>query len=220
MNRKMAVFILSVLNKSQSPENWKVLAWNGPAKKENEMKYRNIVILLLVAVLLAASVTTTRAAPIISISSTEKYAANPGDYDYTTHGTDWVNETPAKVAFSYKGWGTIARAKTTAGQYWVHIPISYPSVIAGSAMKIKYVEFCAQSTNGAATKPIQMDLWEYPGKFLTVGIAWPADNAKHCFGYTFTTPAWRQDLGISVLLNFANTVDKITLYKAWVRITP
>lgn len=184
------------------------------------MKYRNVIVLFTVSVLLVASATVTRAAPSASIRPAERYAANPGDYDFTSPGTAWVLELPNKTALTYKGWGAIVKAKTAAGQYWVHIPLPYPTVIASSSMKIKYVEFCAQSTNGAGTKPVQMDLWEYPGKFLSVGIAWPADNSKHCFGYTFTTPAWRQDLGISVLLNFANTVDKITLYKAWVRITP
>jgi hypothetical protein len=176
------------------------------------MNYRITTVLLAVALLLVIGASDSHAAPY--------FAASPGDYDFTTHGTDWVNETPGQVAFSYKGWGTTTRAKTTAGQYWVHVPVPFPSRIANSLMKIKFVEFCAQSTNGASTKPVQMDLWEYAGQFASVGIAWPADNAKHCFTYTLPTPAFHQDLGISVKLNFANTTDRITLYKAWVRIIP
>lgn len=176
------------------------------------MNYRVTTALLAVALIFALGVNTGNAAPPV--------VADPGDYDFTTHGTDWVNETPANVALSYKGWGAIARAKTAAGQYWVHIPVPFPSRIANSLMKIKFVEFCAQSTNGANSKPVQMDLWEYPGQFASVGIAWPADNAKHCFTYTLNPAAFHQDLGVSVLLKFANTTDRITLYKAWVRLIP
>ncbi|RJP46430.1 MAG: hypothetical protein C4583_18990 [Anaerolineaceae bacterium] len=176
------------------------------------MNYRVTTILLAVALLFVLGVSSTHAAPY--------FAASPGDYDFGTHGTDWVSESPGKVALTYKGWGAIFRAKTTAGQYWVHVPVPFPTRIANSLMKIKFVEFCAQSTNGASTKPVRMDLWEYSGQFATKNISWPADNAKHCITLTLTTPAFHQGLGISVLLKFANTTDKITMYKAWVRIIP
>jgi hypothetical protein len=176
------------------------------------MNYRITTILLAVALIFAIGVNSSRAAPL--------GAATAGDYDFTTHGTAWVPEIRSKFgAWMPRGWGTVATAKA-AGQYWVHIPVPYPSRIADSLMKIKFVEFCAQSNNGANTKPIQMDLWDYNGKFGSIGIAWPADNAKHCFTYTLVTPTFYQDLGISVLLKFANTTDVITLYKAWVRIIP
>jgi hypothetical protein len=124
------------------------------------------------------------------------------------------------MSLTYRGWGAIAKAKTAAGQYWIHIPVPYPTRIANSLMKIKFVEFCAQSTNGANTKPVRMDLWEYNGMFASVNINWWADNNKHCFTYTLPTPAFHQGMGISVLLKFANTTDRITLYKAWTRLIP
>lgn len=176
------------------------------------MNYRVTTILLAAALILALGVSNTRAAPSL--------VADPGDYDFTNHGTDWVSESPGSIALVFKGWGAVTRAKTAAGDYWVHIPVPFPSRIADSLMKIKFVEFCAQSTNGASTKPTRMDLWEYGGQFASVGIAWPADNNKHCYTYTLSTPTFHQNLGVSVLLHFANTADKITLYKAWVRLIP
>lgn len=176
------------------------------------MNSRVTTMLLAVALIFALGVNTSSAAPPV--------VADPGDYDYGTHGTDWVNETPAKLALTYRGWGAIAKAKTVSGQYWVHTPVPYPTRIANSLMKIKFVEFCAQSTNGANTKPVRMDLWEYNGKFASVNINWWADNNKHCFTYTLPTPTFHQGMGISVLLSFANTTDRITLYKAWTRLIP
>lgn len=184
------------------------------------MKYRNAIILLAVAVLLVASVTATGAAPAASINSDHRYAANPGDYDFSNHGTAWVPEARSQFKlFVPKGWGTVTQAKV-AGQYWVHIPIPHPTFIAGSPMKLKYVEFCAQSTNGAATKPIAWTLWEYPKQVYSPPLSWVANNNAQCIGYSFTTPVFREDLGISVHLNFANATDRITLYKAWARFIP
>ncbi len=185
------------------------------------MNYRVTTILLALTLLLVAGVPATQAAPAASVSLANGYAATAGDYDFTMHGTAWVREvyTFFKV-FNPKGWGMATQAKA-AGSAWVHIPIPYPSRIADSTMKIKYVEFCAKSTNGASTKPVQMDLWEAGGtKFLSVAVAWPAVNTYQCYGYTFSTPAWHQDLGMSLYLTYANATDAITLYKAWVRITP
>lgn len=184
------------------------------------MNYRLTTILLAVALLLILGVGITQASPQTQPPAAEKQVAPAGSYDFTNHGTGWVNEAPMQLQLLFKGWGAVAKAKTTPGSYWVHIPIPYTSALAGSAMKIQYVEFCAQSTNGAVAKPVQMDLWEYAGKFYTQPIAWPADGAKHCIGHVFNPITWRQDLGISVLLSLGNTTDKVTLYKAWVRVFP
>lgn len=184
------------------------------------MKYRFTTIFLAVFLLVILGVGITQAAPQAHPLASEKLVAPAGNYDFTAHGTAWVNETPNQVNLAYKGWGAVAKAKTTPGSYWVHISLPFPSVLAGSALYVNYVEFCAQSTNGSTAKPVHMDVWDYAGKFVNVSIVWPADSAKHCFGYTLAAPAWHEDAGISVQLQFSNTVDKVTLYKAWIRLTP
>ena len=184
------------------------------------MNYRITTILLALALLLVIGVPAIQAAPLDKPAASVNPVTAAGNYNFTNHGTAWVPEVRGQfAAFTPKGWGMLTKAKL-AGQKWVHIPIPYPSVMAGSLMKIQYVEFCAQSSNGASTKPVSMALHEYPGVFLQTNISWWADNAKHCWGYTFTTPTWRQDLGISLLLTFANTTDTITLYKAWINVVP
>jgi hypothetical protein len=189
-------------------------------EQENYMNYKFTTILLTVFLLVVLGVSITQAAPQAHTPESGKLVAPAGNYDFTAHGTAWVNETPGQVKLLYKGWGAIARAKTTPAKYWVHIPLPFPSVLAGSALYVNYVEFCAQSTNGVNAKPVHMDVWDYAGKFVNVNIAWPADSAKHCFGYALAAPAWHQDGGISVQLQFSNTVDMVTLYKAWIRLTP
>lgn len=185
------------------------------------MNYRVTTILLAAALLLVLGVSTIQAAPLDQPAASINPVAPAGDYDFTNHGTAWVPENRASfLAFIPRGWGSATRVKA-AGSQWVHIPIPYPTLMAGSLMYIKYVEFCAKSSNGASTKPIQMDLWEAGGtKFYSGAVSWPADNAYHCVGHTFSPATWRQDLGISVLLSYANTTDVITLYKAWVRVAP
>ncbi|MFH2038600.1 MAG: hypothetical protein ABIJ65_04110 [Chloroflexota bacterium] len=184
------------------------------------MKYRVSTIVLIAALLLLLIVQNIQAAPNLTTEPSANLAAPAGDYDFTTHGTAWVAELPTQFdIFRPNGWGISVSSKK-AGYFWVHIPISYPSRIANDGMEIKYVEFCAQSTNGAITKPVTMDLWEYPGKIVSVPVTWAANNNKQCFGYTFSPAVWAQDLGISLKLKFANPAHKITLYKAWVRIVP
>jgi hypothetical protein len=184
------------------------------------MNYRITTVLLAVALLLVLGVNMTQAAPLRTDTGPGDLAAPVGIYDYTNHGTAWVPELRAKFSlFKPVGWGTMTKAKV-AGNQWVHIPVPYPSRIADTLVKIKYVEFCAQSSSGVATKPIRLDLWDYTGRFYSTNIAWPANNNKFCFGHEFNPPIWQQDLGVSVLLHFANATDTITLYKAWVRVTP
>lgn len=184
------------------------------------MKNRIILVVLLVVVLLASMVLVTGAAPEPMTDPSPRNAAPAGIYDFTTHGTGWVVEAPVQTVLGGKGWGAEVKARSAAGSYWVHIPVPFPTRIADSLMYVQYVQFCAASTNGASTKPVQVDLWDYGSKFYTESISWWADNAKHCWSHSFSTPVWAQDLGISVKLTFANTTDKIVLYKAWVRIAP
>lgn len=181
------------------------------------MNYRLTTSLLALALLLVVGVGATQAAPPASVN----LAAPAGNYDFATHGTAWVPEARGQFqAFSPKGWGIPTRVKAP-GSYWVHIPVSYPTYIAGSAMYIKYVEFCAKSTNGASSKPVHWDLWEADhSNFYSQDISWTANNLYHCWGHTFSPGTWRQDLGISVLLTFVNTTDTITLSKAWVSVNP
>ncbi len=185
------------------------------------MKYRVSTIVLIVVLLLVLIVQNIQAAsPDPSNFASVNLVAPTGDYDFVNHGTAWVPEIRSKFSvLRYVGWGLATRAKA-AGDQWVHIPLLYPARIAGSLMKISYVEFCAKSSNGASTKPTRMDLWAYDGRFLAQSISWAANNNEQCFGYTFNPAIWKQDLGVSVLLHFANATDGITLYKAWVRVAP
>ena len=184
------------------------------------MKYRLTHTILVVAMMLVLGVTITQAAPLDGEVGSSDLAAPAGVYDFTTHGTAWVPQLRGQFSlFKPLGLGMQTRAKV-AGNKWVHIPVPYPSRIANDGVSIKYVEFCAQSTNGAATKPVRMDLWDYSGRFYSINISLPATNGKHCFGHEFNPPIWKQDLGVSVLLSFANSTDKINLFKAWVRVTP
>lgn len=146
----------------------------------------------------------------------EELGATPWT-DFAVHGTAWIRELPAQFSsFQAKGWGTVAKVKA-AGYQWVHIPIPYATYLEDVAQKVRYVEFCAQSSNGAATKPVKLDIWAHNVRISSTSISWPADNAIHCFGVNYSPGVWKQDIGVSVSLYFANTTDKITLYKAWLQ---
>jgi hypothetical protein len=181
------------------------------------MNYRLTTFLLAVALLLILGVSSIQAAP----EPTVQAAAPAGNYDFTTYGTAWLPEIRGQYGWiAPRGWGLQAKAKTT-GYKWMHMPMQYPTVIASSLMKVSYIEFCAQSSNGAVTKPVHIDYYSDNGnKWYNMAISWPADNNVHCIGYTLPAPTWYQNLGLSVQLYFPNTTDMITMYKAWVRVTP
>jgi hypothetical protein len=184
------------------------------------MNYRFTTILLAVALLLVIGVPAIHAAPLDQPADSIKPVVPAGNYDFTNHGTAWVPQVGASFSlFSPRGLGMLTQAKV-AGQQWVHIPIPFPSVMSGSGMNITHVEFCAISTNGTSTKPVKWELWSNGGRFYVASISWPADNAEHCIYHDFAAPVWQEDLGISVLLKFANTTNQITLRKAWVRVIP
>ena len=65
-----------------------------------------------------------------------------------------------------------------------------------------------------------MDLWGDKQFIKTVPISWPADNDYHCFTHVLSPSIWKPTLGVSVLLRFANSTDRITLYKAWAQVKP
>jgi hypothetical protein len=135
--------------------------------------------------------------------------------DISVHGTMWTPELRSKFSlFRPYGWGTATKVKA-AGDQWVHIPIPYVTYLEDVAQKIRYVEFCAQSSAGSRTKPTALHLWAGSKRFYAGAISWPADNAYHCAGVSFSPGVWKEDLGVSVSLHYANAVDSITLYKAW-----
>lgn len=148
--------------------------------------------------------------------------ANPGTTDIAVQGTMWrAQEGKSFSQFMPLGWGTVARRKLNKpADQWVHIGLPLLTYLEDRPQKVRYVEFCARSTNGAVTKPTRMDLWDNDHSIGAYGISWPADNAYHCFGHDFGTGAvWRATLGVSVQLHFANSTDSITLFKAWAHIT-
>lgn len=180
------------------------------------MNYRLTTILLAVALLVILGVSSIQAAAPESVKQTAT-----GDYDFVNYGTAWVPEIRGQFNwFVPKGWGTQVKSKTTGGK-WVHIPIPMASRISDTMMKVKDIEFCAKSTNGAAgTGPAHIDIYSDAGVKWHSNIAWWADNNYHCWHYFVGTPLWLESVGFSVSLNFANTSDMITLYKAWIRVSP
>lgn len=137
--------------------------------------------------------------------------------DFAVHGSSWARESPSMFSsFKVMGWGTAAKVKA-AGYQWVHISIPYLTYIEDIPQYVRYVEFCAASTNGASTKPVKLDVWAHTTRISSTAISWPADNGIHCYGVTYNPAVWKQDIGVSVQLYFANSTDKITLYKAWLQ---
>jgi len=141
---------------------------------------------------------------------------SPGRTDIAVQGTLWRPERPRQFSlFQVKGWG-IETKKKVAGDEWVHITVPLITRLENRLQKIGKVEFCAKSTNGTATKPVRIDLWANKAQFKSQVIAWPADNNYHCIAISFSPAIWKESLGISVLFHYANSADRITLYKAWV----
>ncbi len=139
--------------------------------------------------------------------------------DYAIHGTAWVRQNPGQFSmFKAMGWGIEAKAKAASDQ-WVHIPIPFTTVINGVPQKVSHIEFCAKSSHGAITKPTLFHVRTSQTLATWTNISWPADNNYHCYWINIA-PTWYEDIGISVVLHFANATDKITLYKAWLRTVP
>jgi len=165
----------------------------------------------------------TGSTPILAgAADTPDQRASEGYSDLVNYGTAWVPQSRNSFArFRPMGWGMEAKVKPVGvGDQWVHIPIPFMSVGEGSPVLIEYVEFCAMSSNGAASAPTTFHLWSDGGRFKIGPVTWPADNDRHCIGVTLSPPVWEDSLGVSVSLHFANTTDQITLYKAWARVRP
>ena len=182
---------------------------------------RPTILALLVLLLIAGS------APILAGADTPEQRASSGPSDLVAFGTSWVPQL--RGAFGNKwityGWGVEAKVKPARapGYQWVHIPIPYMSVEEGTAVKLDLVQFCAKSSNGAATKPTDVHVWvdsnTHATRIATQAITWASNNDKQCVTVNLAD-TWYASVGLSVALYFANANDTITLYKAWARVVP
>jgi hypothetical protein len=188
-------------------------------------KWISLVVLFALVWLMILSTGSTMGAPKPNSARaqdawTPPFAApaNPGTTDLAIQGTMWQPQTRGSFSlWQPLGWGTATRLKANKpADQWVHIGVPLLTYIESKAQKVLYVEFCATSSNGAATKPTRMDVWDNDKSIGSYTVTWPADNAYHCFGHNYGAGAWRSTLGISVQLHFANSTDTITLHKAWV----
>jgi hypothetical protein len=202
------------------------------------MKHTKIIFVLLVIVILISSSAALGAPAEVQesedveeisvfvytpgVDDPPELLAITGAVDLVTQGTGWVQERKFKYSkWKHYGWGTLAQTYKTPRDEWVHLPVTYATRIDNTfPMKVEYVEFCAQSTNGTVTKPVTLHVRNQATLMGSKAIAWPADNAYHCAGMSFSPNKYGESLGISVKLHFENNADQITLYKGWVRLQP
>lgn len=165
--------------------------------------------LILASLAWASSPASAPSAPLGAANNT----------DVPVQGTAWVAEVRGHLSlFRPYGWGTEVKRKT-AGSDWFHIHIPVHSVEDGSTRYVTYIEFCYKTSN-TATYVNRMDIWNNGSSVASKNLSAPADTAYHCYGYTFSTKTWFESVGLSVRGTFANSNDKITLYKAWARCVP
>jgi hypothetical protein len=136
-----------------------------------------------------------------------------GTLTLTSQGTAWVPEVRTRFSrWRQVGWGTQAKVKAAGvGDQWVHIQVPGAPFVNGYVTGIYSAQFCASSSNGAQTRPVQIDMWNGSTRFYSAPITWWADNAEHCWVVDFSPARFTVTVGISVLLHFANTTDQITL---------
>ena len=184
--------------------------------------FRPTILGLLVLLLVAGS------APMLASADDPglEPRALTGPSDLVAYGNAWVPEMRNHFAqWKWFGWGMQAKLKAARapGYEWVHIPIPYISAWDGTATDLDLVQFCMRSTNGAATRPVQVDLWSDQGnhatRFYTGAVTWTANNNKQCITVDVAN-AWHESLGLSVRIYFANGDDIMYLYKAWARVRP
>jgi hypothetical protein len=139
----------------------------------------------------------------------------------TAHGTAWVPELRGRFAkWRPVGWGMQAKVRAAGvGDQWVHIPMPMAPWLDDTTTWVFYVTFCAQSSNGARTKPIQIDVWSGSTRIYTSPVNWEATNARRCANFEISRTLVTS-VGISVLLHFATTTDEITLEEASVSFAP
>lgn len=185
------------------------------------MKNRSFLPLLLIVPVLLGSVAFMQRSAIAPSVAPQSPNAGGGSYtDFVVHGTAWQAEAPANfTVFKDFGWGTLTRAKAASTQS-VHMPLAYTPTANLTIEMASGIQFCARSSNGAATKPVKMTAWFRDAVLWSTAIAWPADNLMHCINHNFAMPASYQDLGLSLALKFANSTDTIRLYEARLRMFP
>ncbi len=182
------------------------------------MATKNLTVPVLVGLLVLVLVTGS--SPLVA-GADAPAARDTGAYWTEVHGTAWVPQV--RGAFSVwkpYGWGTeVGVAAAGVGDRWVHIAV--PRLYIDDApTDLYYAYFCAQSTNGAQTKPIRIDVWGGSQVVYTSPISWWGDNDQHCWTGAEFGPYTVSTVGISVLLHFANTTDRIRLRGAFATFKP
>jgi len=183
-----------------------------------------VLVGLLVVLLVTGSSPLTAVASNPAPATAEDYPTArtlDGPGIMSAPGTAWVPERRNKFSlWRPVGWGTQARVKLAGvGDQWVHIPIPYSPWLAGTTTYAFHVTFCAQSSNGAQTRPTRVDVWDDDTRIFTAPVNWRADNSRQCWAGEFPRRL-ASSVSISVLLHFANTTDQLTLMHAQVSFVP
>ncbi len=206
------------------------------------MKYRILLIVFLLIPFVFMSSNTSLAAPVaeeVTVTSFTYPIDSPpmelvalrsaratNSVEMEEHGTMWQPQFRGHFKWAVKGWGTDTQAGDSYGNtyQWVHIGITYPYKIGGTTYKVSEVVFCANSNNPSQSKPTKVDLWGYyhPNnvRFHTENITWPNDTSIVCHSMVFSPAQQYADLGVSVLIKYANTTDVVTLDMAWAGFNP
>jgi len=177
--------------------------------------------------IVAMMVFTLAFATLGGISGAAEQEATPdgimavtGQTHIAVQGTDWVAERPARfLRWRPYAWGVMTRAKA-AGQQWVHIAIPTPTYIDDTALEVFHIEFCATTTQPTKSAPVAVHIWANDTRVYTESIVWPDTNAEHCHMIDFAPSVWLESVGVSVLVNYANAKNKVTLNKAWIALVP
>ena len=143
-----------------------------------------------------------------------------GQTHMAVQGTDWVAERPAKFRrWKTYAWGVETRADK-ATKEWVHIAIPTPTFIDGTQLNVFHIEFCAKAAKPLKSAPEAVHIWANQKRVLAETITWPDTTGEYCHKIDFAPAKWMESVGISVLVNYANRYNKVTLTKAWIALTP
>jgi hypothetical protein len=182
------------------------------------MRKKSIVAVMVFALAFATlgGISTAEEAPVPG----DSIEAIAGQSHVAVQGTNWVAERPARfLRWRPYAWGVMTRAKA-AGQQWVHIAVPTTTYIDDSALSVFHVEFCATATQPTKTAPVAVHLWADDTRIYTESIVWPDTTSEYCHQIDFAPATWFESVGISVLVNYANDRNKVTLNKAWIALIP